>query len=51
MNIIDGTGASAWDWDSLHRLTSYTNGNGAQVQYVYNLRNRPPPLPTPAALL
>jgi YD repeat-containing protein len=29
----------AWVWDSLHRLTSYTNGAGAQIQYGYNLRN------------
>jgi RHS repeat-associated protein len=37
--MTDGTGTSTWVWDSLHRLTSYTNGNGAQVQWGYNLRN------------
>ena len=37
--MTDGTGTSAWVWDSLHRLSSYTNGAGAQVQYAYNLRN------------
>jgi len=37
--MTDGTGASSWAWDSLHRMTSYTNGNGAQIQYSYNLRN------------
>jgi RHS repeat-associated protein len=37
--MTDGTGTSSWNWDSLHRLASYTNGNGSQVQYTYNLRN------------
>jgi RHS repeat-associated protein len=37
--MTDGTGTSAWVWDNLHRVTSYTNGNGAQVQWSYNLRN------------
>ena len=37
--MTDFTLTSAWVWDSLHRLTSYTNGAGAQVQYAYNLRN------------
>ena len=37
--MTDGTGTSSWVWDSLHRLTSYTNGHGDQVQYAYNLRN------------
>jgi RHS repeat-associated protein len=35
----DGTGTSSWTWDSLHRLTSYTNGNGKTVSYTYNLRS------------
>ena len=39
--LTDGTGSSSWSWDSLHRMTSYTNGNGAQVQWQYNLRNLP----------
>lgn len=39
--ITDGTGSSTWVWDSLHRLTSYTNGKSSQVQYAYNLRNLP----------
>jgi RHS repeat-associated protein len=35
----DGTGTSSWTWDSLHRLTGYTNGNGETVSYTYNLRS------------
>ena len=37
--MTDGTGSSSWVWDSLHRITSHTNGAGSQVQYKYNLRN------------
>jgi RHS repeat-associated protein len=37
--MTDGSGTSSWARDSLRRLTSSTNGNGAQVQYQYNLRN------------
>src|SRR5204863_3444175 len=37
--MTDGTGTSAWVWDNLHRMTSYTNGNSSQVQWAYNLRN------------
>jgi RHS repeat-associated protein len=37
--LTDGTGTSSWGWDSLHRIVSYTNGSGAQVQWKYNLRN------------
>jgi uncharacterized protein RhaS with RHS repeats len=37
--MIDGTGTWTFVWDSLHRLSYYTNGAGQQVQYVYNLRN------------
>jgi RHS repeat-associated protein len=35
--MTDGTGASSWTWDSLHDLTSYTDGAGAEVQYQDNL--------------
>jgi YD repeat-containing protein len=48
--MADGTGTSAWVWDSLHRLTSYTNGAGAQVQYAYNLRNLPATVTYPGSL-
>jgi RHS repeat-associated protein len=48
--MTDGTGTSAWVWDSLHRLTSYTNGAGAQVQYAYNLRNLPATITYPGSL-
>jgi RHS repeat-associated protein len=39
--MTDGTGSSSRVFDNLHRLTSYTNGNGAPVGYTYNLRNEP----------
>ena len=48
--MTDGTGTSAWVWDSLHRLTSYTNGAGSQVQYAYNLRNLPTTVTYPGSL-
>jgi RHS repeat-associated protein len=38
-SMSDGSGTSTWTWDSLHRLTSYVNGAGSQVQYQYNLRD------------
>ncbi|HXA28805.1 MAG TPA: LamG-like jellyroll fold domain-containing protein [Candidatus Angelobacter sp.] len=38
-SMSDGTGTSFWTTDNLNRLTSYTNGGGAQVQWSYNLRN------------
>jgi len=47
--MTDGTGASSWVWDSLHRLSSYTNGNGAQVQYAYNLRDLPTTITYPGS--
>jgi RHS repeat-associated protein len=37
----DGTGAWAQVFDSLHRLTSVTEGNNGTVAYTYNLRNLP----------
>jgi RHS repeat-associated protein len=41
--MTDGTGSSSWSYDSLHRLTSYTNGNGATVGYGYSgeLKDQP----------
>ena len=48
--MTDGTGSSVWVWDSLHRMTSYTNGGGAQVRYVYNLRNLPTTITYPGSL-
>jgi YD repeat-containing protein len=35
--MTDGTGTSSWTWNSLHDLTSYTDGAGAEVQYQDNL--------------
>ncbi|HXA30546.1 MAG TPA: RHS repeat-associated core domain-containing protein [Candidatus Angelobacter sp.] len=37
--MTDGTGTSSWSFDSLHRLTQYSDGHSDQVQYGYNLRN------------
>ena len=37
----DGSGTWAWTWDSLHRLTSVTEGSSGIVSYQYNLRNEP----------
>lgn len=48
--MTDGSGASAWVWDSLHRMVTYTNGNGAQVQYAYDLRNLPTTITYPGSL-
>jgi len=48
--VTDGTGTSTWGWDSLHRMVSYTNGNGAQVQWVYNLRNLATTITYPGSL-
>jgi RHS repeat-associated protein len=48
--MTDGTGSSTWVWDSLHRLTSYTSGAGAHVQYAYNLRNLATTITYPGAL-
>jgi YD repeat-containing protein len=35
----DGTGAETWHYDSLHRLTSITEGSIGTVSYKYNLHN------------
>ena len=40
--MTDGTGTSAWTWDSLHRMKSSTtqqNGQNVTVSYGYDLRN------------
>ncbi len=49
-SMTDGTGTSVWTWDSLHRLTSYTDGVGAEVQYSYNLRNLATTISYPGSL-
>jgi RHS repeat-associated protein len=48
--LTDGTGTSVWGWDSLHRMVSYSNGNGAQVKWIYNLRNLPITITYPGPL-
>jgi len=50
LTMTDGTGTSSFGWDSLHRMVSYTNGNGAQVQWVYNLRNLATTITYPGSL-
>ncbi len=36
---MNGGEAWSWSWDSLHRLTSVTEGANGTVQYTYNLRS------------
>jgi len=43
--LVTGT----WTWDSLHRLTGYTDDNGLTVQYGYDLRNHVTSLTYPGA--
>jgi RHS repeat-associated protein len=50
LSMTDGTGTSAWGWDSLHRMVSYQNGNGAQLAWAYNLRNLPTTITYPGSL-
>jgi RHS repeat-associated protein len=38
--MTDGTGTSSWVWDSLHRITSSTNGAGQTVDYGYDLKGQ-----------
>jgi len=38
--MTDGTGTSSWVWDSLHRMTSSTNGAGQTVGYGYDLKGQ-----------
>ena len=39
--LTDATGTSTWSYDSLDRLTSYTNGDKQTVSYTYDLRGLP----------
>jgi RHS repeat-associated protein len=39
-SMIDGTGTSSWIYDSLHRVTSMTNGAGSTVGYSYDLKGQ-----------
>jgi len=38
--MTDGTGSSSWAWDSLHRMTSSTNGANQTVGYGYDLKGQ-----------
>jgi RHS repeat-associated protein len=49
--MTDGTGSSQWAWDSLHRLTSFTDGRGDQVQHQYDLRGLVTQISYPGNLL
>lgn len=40
-SMTDNTGTWIWTYDSLHRLTSVTEGNNGTTSYQYNLRNLP----------
>ncbi|MBJ7458158.1 MAG: hypothetical protein JHD02_03120, partial [Thermoleophilaceae bacterium] len=46
--ITDGTGTSAWTWDSLNRLTSTKDGYGSTVSYAYDLANNQTSLTYPS---
>jgi RHS repeat-associated protein len=37
--MTDGAGTWSWQYDSLHRLTSVTEGNNGTIAYQYDLRN------------
>jgi RHS repeat-associated protein len=50
VGMTDGTGSSSWAWDSLHRVTSFTDGNADAVGYQYNLRNLVTQITYPASL-
>ncbi len=39
--MTDGTGTTTWTYDSLHRLTSMTDGAHKTVSYTYDLRGLP----------
>ncbi len=41
IGMTDGSGTWSWTWDSLHRLTSVTEGNNGTVKYQHDLRNDP----------
>ncbi len=41
IGMTDGSGTWSWTWDSLHRLTSATEGDNGTVKYQYDLRDDP----------
>lgn len=49
LSLTDGTGIWSWQYDSLHRLTSVTEGNNGTVGYQYNLRNEPTTITYPGS--
>jgi RHS repeat-associated protein len=46
--MTDGTGTWSWHWDSLHRLTSVTEGENGTVSYAYDLRGLPTEITYPS---
>ena len=46
----DGSGTWVWQFDSLHRLTSVTEGPNGTVSYGYNLRNEPTTITYPGSV-
>jgi RHS repeat-associated protein len=46
--MTDTTGTTTWHWDSLHRLSSLTDGAGKAVAYAYDLAGRRTSLTYPA---
>ncbi|HUP70392.1 MAG TPA: RHS repeat-associated core domain-containing protein [Acidimicrobiales bacterium] len=39
-SMVDGTGTSIFEWDSLNRLTRSSNGAGVTVRYGYDLKGQ-----------
>jgi RHS repeat-associated protein len=48
--MSDGSGNWSWQYDSLHRLTSVTEGRNGTIAYQYNLRNEVTALAYPNAV-
>jgi RHS repeat-associated protein len=49
-SMTDGTGSSAYSYDSLHRLVQSVNGNNKTLGYAYNLRGLLTTLTYPGSL-
>lgn len=47
--MVDGSGTSSYTIDSLHRMTSMTNGHGRVVGYTYDIADRVTGLAYPGA--
>jgi len=49
-SMSDGTGQSSYAYDSLHRLTTHSDGAGHTVTYGYDLNNHPTAIGYPPGL-